>query len=97
MDCAVESWGLLVVDGVPRRARMCISLSFSMVMQMLAVGMEALAAGSCVRYFWRDCVCPMNSTTPAILSWNVRGLNSPAKRTAMRQVAEAQHVSILYL
>lgn len=39
----------------------------------------------------------MISTTCAIMSWNVRGLNSPGRRVAVREIADAHRVTILCL
>ena len=37
----------------------------------------------------------MNNNNCAIMSWNVRGLNSAAKREAIREVAAAHRLAIL--
>lgn len=39
----------------------------------------------------------MSNTTCAILSWNVRGLNWPAKRAAVCEIAEAHRTNIMCL
>ncbi|KAM3385248.1 hypothetical protein ACQJBY_009276 [Aegilops geniculata] len=46
---------------------------------------------------WRKQLFHMSSTPGAILSWNVRGLNWPARRATVREIAEAHRASILCL
>ncbi|XBI07851.1 hypothetical protein VPH35_135689 [Triticum aestivum] len=38
-----------------------------------------------------------DNKTPPIMSWNMRGLNSPAKREAVREVVAAHRTAILCL
>lgn len=40
---------------------------------------------------------PMNETLSSIMSWNVRGLNFPAKRAAISEAADAHRLAILAL
>lgn len=47
--------------------------------------------------FWRKICVPMCDNNCPIMCWNVRGLNSPTRRTAVSEVVGAQRSAILCL